>query len=292
MRQSLATAHESVWPWRVPLIVSGPIVKWPAGNRGWRRVSNHSRSRRRSPSAITNALSMALTAWRSPVPPGQMWLPRAQEWAARPSTVSWKTVPPPEHGARAGGPVTEVGSVTMAASAVWPRRIVAGIDGSPDSADALTAGRALAARLHGVLRVVAAHDCGRVINPTMVESQVVGGVTQGIGFALTEERVVDARLGVVLNANLEEYKVPTVADIPPITYAGVDLPDPAANPTGAKGIGEPPLVPTAPAIANAVFDAVGVRLRHAPLSRRRILEALADRARSATGGDRRGGDRT
>jgi xanthine dehydrogenase YagR molybdenum-binding subunit len=127
-----------------------------------------------------------------------------------------------------------------------------------------------------VLRVVAAHDCGRIINPTMVDSQVVGAVTQGLGFALTEERLVDADSGMVLNANLEEYKVPTVADIPAIVHARVDLPDPEANPTGAKGIGEPPLVPTAPAIANAVFDAVGVRIRHTPLSRHRLLEALAE----------------
>lgn len=129
-----------------------------------------------------------------------------------------------------------------------------------------------------VLRVVAAHDCGRIINPTMVESQVIGAVTMGLGFALTEERVVDDRSGVVLNPNLEEYKVPTVADVPPIAHAGVNLPDPEANPTGAKGIGEPPLVPTAPAIANAVFDAVGVRIRHAPLLQRRLVEALAERA--------------
>jgi CO/xanthine dehydrogenase Mo-binding subunit len=128
-----------------------------------------------------------------------------------------------------------------------------------------------------VLRVVAAHDCGRIINPTMVDSQVIGGVTQGLGFALTEERVVDTVSGVILNANLEDYKVPTVADVPPIVHARVDLADPAANSTGAKGIGEPPLVPTAPAIANAIFDAVGVRLRHLPLSRHRLLEALMER---------------
>lgn len=126
-----------------------------------------------------------------------------------------------------------------------------------------------------LLRVAAAHDCGRIINPTTVESQIIGGVTQGIGFALTEERFIDSQTGIVLNANLEEYKVPTVADIPPITHAPVDLPDTAANPTGAKGIGEPPLIPTAPAIANAVFDATGIRLRHAPLSRRALLNALA-----------------
>ncbi len=126
-----------------------------------------------------------------------------------------------------------------------------------------------------ILRVVASHDCGRIINPTMVDSQIIGAVTQGIGFALTEERVVDERSGIVLNANLEEYKVPTVADIPPIQHAEVNLPDPDANPTGAKGIGEPPLVPTAPAIANAVFDAVGIRLRELPLSRHRLIAALA-----------------
>lgn len=127
-----------------------------------------------------------------------------------------------------------------------------------------------------VLRVAAAHDCGRIINPTTVESQVIGGVTQGVGFALTEDRVIDQGSGIVLNANLEEYKVPTVADIPLIIHAAVDLPDTAANPTGAKGIGEPPLIPTAPAIANAIFAATGIRLRHAPLSRRALFTALAE----------------
>jgi CO/xanthine dehydrogenase Mo-binding subunit len=135
-----------------------------------------------------------------------------------------------------------------------------------------------------VLRVVAAHDCGRIINPLLVESQVIGGITQGIGFALTEERVVDAGRGLVLNANLEEYKVPTIADIPPITFVALDMPDLEANPIGSKGIGEPPLIPTAPAIANAVFDAIGVRVRGGPLSRRHILEALAARQAEQRGG--------
>jgi xanthine dehydrogenase YagR molybdenum-binding subunit len=127
-----------------------------------------------------------------------------------------------------------------------------------------------------VLRVVASHDCGRIVNPTMVDSQVFGAVTQGLGYALTEERIVDHRYGVVLNANLEEYLVPTVADVPEITHARLGWPDTAANSTGAKGIGEPPLVPTAPAIANAIFDAVGVRIREAPLTRRRLLPALLE----------------
>lgn len=125
-----------------------------------------------------------------------------------------------------------------------------------------------------LLRVAAAHDCGRIINPTTVESQIIGGVTQGIGFALIEERVLDPHSGIVLNANLEEYKVPTVADVPPIMHVAVDLPDTVANPTGAKGIGEPPLIPTAPAIANAIFDATGIRIRQAPISRRALLAAL------------------
>jgi CO/xanthine dehydrogenase Mo-binding subunit len=108
-----------------------------------------------------------------------------------------------------------------------------------------------------------------------VDSQVVGGITQGLGFALAEERVVDPASGTVLNANLEEYKVPTVADIPPIHHLAANLPDLEANPTGAKGIGEPPLVPTAPAIAGAIFDATGVRLRSLPLTRAALLTALA-----------------
>jgi CO/xanthine dehydrogenase Mo-binding subunit len=126
-----------------------------------------------------------------------------------------------------------------------------------------------------VLRIATSHDCGRIVNPTLVDSQVVGGVIQGVGFALIEERVVDERLGIVVDANLENYHVPTVADVPSITHVHVGVPDTRANETGAKGIGEPPLIPTAPAIANAVFDAVGIRIRENPLTRQRVLAALA-----------------
>jgi xanthine dehydrogenase YagR molybdenum-binding subunit len=126
-----------------------------------------------------------------------------------------------------------------------------------------------------VLRVATAHDCGRIVNPALVDSQIIGGVIQGVGYALSEERTVDARLGLVMNANLEQYHVPTVADVPPIANVHVGVPDSKANSIGAKGIGEPPLVPTAPAIANAVYDAIGVRLREGPLTRQRLLDALA-----------------
>lgn len=127
-----------------------------------------------------------------------------------------------------------------------------------------------------LLRLVASHDCGRIINPKMVESQIIGAVTQGIGYALMEERILDTRLGAVLNPNLEFYELPTVCDLPVagITHAAHDVPDYTANPTGAKGVGEPPLIPTAPAIANAIFDAIGVRITELPMTRQRVLEAI------------------
>ncbi len=126
-----------------------------------------------------------------------------------------------------------------------------------------------------VLRIVSAPDCGRVLNPLLAESQVIGGVTQGIGFTLTEQRIMDHELGVVLNQSLEDYLVPTTADVPPIEHALVDIPDLNANPTGTKGLGELPLIPCAPAISNAVYDAIGVRFTTLPLSRRVVLDALA-----------------
>lgn len=125
-----------------------------------------------------------------------------------------------------------------------------------------------------VLRIVTAHDVGRIVNPRIIDSQVIGGIIQGLGFALTEERIVDHRLGHVMNADLEEYHVPTVADIPAIENLHVDVADTNANSTGVKGVGEPPLVPTAPAIANAIFDAVGIRLEMNPFTKERMLEAL------------------
>lgn len=127
-----------------------------------------------------------------------------------------------------------------------------------------------------VARVVAAHDCGRVINPLTFRSQMEGGIIQAIGFALTERRLIDERLGVQLNANLGDYKLPTIADIPPIEVLRIDIPDLVANPTGAKGAGEPPIIPTAAAIANAVADALGVRIRELPITPEKVLAALSE----------------
>jgi xanthine dehydrogenase YagR molybdenum-binding subunit len=122
-----------------------------------------------------------------------------------------------------------------------------------------------------VLRVVAAHDCGRVVDAVLAESQILGGITQALGYALSEERRVDAALGEVLNANLEEYKVATLGDVPEILNLTESMPDEEANPSGVKGLGEPPLIPTAAAIANAVFRATGVRVRDLPLQREKLL---------------------
>lgn len=125
-----------------------------------------------------------------------------------------------------------------------------------------------------VTRVVAVHDFGRVINPLTLSSQVEGGIVQGTGYALMEERIIDPQTGRPLNPNLEAYKIPTMLDVPLVDYAFVDHPDVICNSIGARGAGEPPIIPTAPAIANAVFDATGVRIRSLPITRERMLEQL------------------
>lgn len=129
-----------------------------------------------------------------------------------------------------------------------------------------------------VLRIVAVHDAGRIVNPTLAESQLEGGIIQGLGFALFEERALDARMGLPLNVGLHDYKMPTLADIPVID--GVFLPgaDVQANHVGARGIAEPAIVPTAPAITGAVADALGVEVNELPLTPWRVLAALGGRA--------------
>jgi len=108
-----------------------------------------------------------------------------------------------------------------------------------------------------VLRLLAAHDSGRAVNPLIYESQVFGGMTMAIGFALTEKRVVDhGHTGTVLNTNWHEYKIPTAKDIPfEQACIPVDPNDTDCNRLGVKGLGELGIMPTAPAIANAIFHA-------------------------------------
>lgn len=125
-----------------------------------------------------------------------------------------------------------------------------------------------------VLRVVSAHDSGRIINPTLATSQVEGGVIQGLGYALFEERVLDAKSGIPLNPTMHDYKIPTMADIPAIETIFVGQSDIVANHTGAKGLSEPPMIGVASAIANAVADAIGAEIVEIPMTPWRVREAL------------------
>ena len=125
-----------------------------------------------------------------------------------------------------------------------------------------------------VLHITSAHDSGRIINPTLAESQLEGGIIQGLGFALFEERILDATLGLSMNSNMHDYKIPTIGDVPEIDAFFVASADVVANHTGARGIAEAPIIPTAPAIANAVADALGVEVDEIPLTPWRVLGLL------------------
>jgi xanthine dehydrogenase YagR molybdenum-binding subunit len=124
-----------------------------------------------------------------------------------------------------------------------------------------------------VERVVAVHDCGRPVNPLAVESQINGGVLQGISYALYENRILDRNTGLMVNPNLEQYKIAGSRETPQIEailieeYLG-------RNSTDAGGIGEPATVPTAAAVANAVYNATGARMRDLPMTPARVLAAL------------------
>ena len=120
-----------------------------------------------------------------------------------------------------------------------------------------------------VTKVVAVHDCGLIIDKLTLESQINGGVIMGIGYALYEERVMDDLSGVVLNPNFETYKLPGIADVPEIDIVLINMPE-----RGVIGIGEPATVPTAAAIANAVANALGVRISSLPITPAKVLAAL------------------
>jgi len=129
-----------------------------------------------------------------------------------------------------------------------------------------------------VVRAVCAHDAGLIINPRLATSQVQGGFLQGMGMALQEERLLDAASGAQLNATMWAYRTPSIVDAPPeIRFIDAGRPD-GGNSLGVKGLGEPPLIAAGAAIANAVFNALGVRLRHYPITPERVLAALAGKA--------------
>ncbi len=125
-----------------------------------------------------------------------------------------------------------------------------------------------------VVKIVAAHDIGRTLNRTLLENQFEGGIIQGMSFALMENRTIDYNTGKVLTTNLYDYKMPTILDTPEIEVIIVSDGDPLISNTGVKGIGEPPIIPTAGAIANAVYNAIGVRIKTLPITPDVVLNAL------------------
>jgi CO/xanthine dehydrogenase Mo-binding subunit/aerobic-type carbon monoxide dehydrogenase small subunit (CoxS/CutS family) len=123
-----------------------------------------------------------------------------------------------------------------------------------------------------LIKIIAAHDVGRAINPLLVEGQIEGGIAQGIGLALMEEYVPGR------TENLHDYLIPTIGDVPPIESILVEVPDPE-GPFGAKGLGEHVLIPTAPAILNAIRHASGARIRKVPATPARVLAAIREAGR-------------
>ena len=124
-----------------------------------------------------------------------------------------------------------------------------------------------------VVRYVAAQDSGRIMNPRMALNQVEGAISQMLGFALSEELVTDGPTGVTLNGSYLEHKSPTIADFPDLQVIFADIVDPV-GPMGAKGLGEVPCPGVAPAIANAVYDALGLRLTELPITPDRVIRAM------------------
>ena len=120
-----------------------------------------------------------------------------------------------------------------------------------------------------LVKITAAHDVGRAINPLLVEGQIEGGIAQGIGMALMEEYIPGR------TENLHDYLIPTIGDVPPIESILVEVPDPE-GPFGAKGLGEHVLIPTAPAILNAIRHATGVLVTKVPATPTRVLAAIRE----------------
>ncbi len=125
-----------------------------------------------------------------------------------------------------------------------------------------------------VLQVIPVHEIGKVIHPVAAAGQIEGGIQQGIGHTLTEDYMIDEKTGRSLNPSFVDYKMPLSMDMPPIRTVILETaPDPG-GPFGAKGVGEDPIIAIGPAIANAVYDAIGVRFRHYPITPEQVLQAL------------------
>lgn len=125
-----------------------------------------------------------------------------------------------------------------------------------------------------VKKMIACHDVGKAINPSCIEGQIEGGISMGMGFCLTES--LKLKDGIVLNPSLTDYLIPSSMDMPEIESIIVEDTN-NVGPFGAKGVGEPPNVPTAPAIADAIYNATGVRIRELPITPEKIISALKEK---------------
>ena len=123
-----------------------------------------------------------------------------------------------------------------------------------------------------VVRYTAIQDVGKAVHPSFVEGQMQGGASQGIGWALNEEYVLNVS-GVMENAGFLDYRMPVASDLPMIDTVLVEVPNPS-HPYGVRGVGEVPIVPPLAAVANAMRDATGIRFTQLPLSPPRVLDAM------------------
>jgi len=128
-----------------------------------------------------------------------------------------------------------------------------------------------------IIKITAAHDVGKAINPLSVEGQLEGGASMGVGFSLAEEVILDQ--GFVKNPNFHEYLIPTALDMPDFDPIIVEAEEPT-GPFGAKGIGEPSTVPVAAAILNAIADAVGARVKELPNTAERVFLAMEEQIKT------------
>ena len=128
-----------------------------------------------------------------------------------------------------------------------------------------------------VVRYTAVQDAGKAIHPEIVEGQIQGGTVQGIGWALNEEYWYDTE-GRLQNDSLLDYRMPTATDVPMIDAIIVEVPNPG-HPYGVRGVGEMPIVPPPAAISNAIFDAVGIRMRELPMTPAKLAASLQPRDR-------------
>jgi CO/xanthine dehydrogenase Mo-binding subunit len=129
-----------------------------------------------------------------------------------------------------------------------------------------------------VLKVAGAHELGKAINPLVCDGQWEGGIAMGLGYTIFEERIIDKATGIMVNPDFHQYKIVTSLDMPEVIPMYVEEEDPYFG-YSAKGIGEPTCVATPAAIANAFFNATGIRMKELPMLPEKVLEALSKKAR-------------